>query len=44
MAGQPFGTSAGRPEGVAYREVRHDHRLTPPSGRAQTYSRDLASS
>jgi hypothetical protein len=26
MAGQPFGTSAGRPEGVAYREVRHEHR------------------
>jgi hypothetical protein len=34
MAGQPFGTSAGRPEGVAYREVRHEHRATPLSGRA----------
>jgi hypothetical protein len=33
MAGQPFGTSAGRPEGVAYR-VRHEHRATPLSGRA----------
>ncbi len=33
MAEQPFGTCAGRPEAVAYREVRHDHRATPLSGR-----------
>jgi hypothetical protein len=34
MAGQPFGASARRPEGVAYKEVRHEHRATPLSGRA----------
>ncbi len=34
MAGQPFGTSGGRPREVAYREVRHAHRATPLSGRA----------
>jgi hypothetical protein len=26
MAGQPFGTSAGRPEGVAYRKLSEEYR------------------
>jgi hypothetical protein len=42
MAGEPFGTSAGRPERVAYRDVRHEHRAPfcreqngTPKGRPQ---------
>jgi hypothetical protein len=39
--GQPFGTSAGRPEGVPYREVRHDRMATRLSRVQQIYRCDL---
>jgi hypothetical protein len=32
MAGQPSGTSPRRPEGVEYREVRHDRMAGQPFG------------